>query len=346
LARQFLPTRYPAGTSSGAAGTLQPDQYFPDCILPCLPGNGDTFLCGNCTLTTLELFLENTNLTRKIMAELPALRKSEKKVAELVLDSPALVLGMRVADVAKLAQVSEPTVMRFCHALGFDGFQSFKLQLAQFLGSSGSFIQFSVNADDSVADVNRKVFDSTIGSLLAVRDEIDPGALEKAISVLNKANRIEFYGFGASGSVAIDAQHKFFRLQMSAAAYTDPHIQHMSAISLKSDDVVVAISQSGRTKALIQSVTLAREAGATVIGLVPRDTPLADLCDLPIHVNVEEDPHVFTPVSSRIAHLVVIDVLAMGVARYRSELLKDHLRLMNRSLRSLRISGKKSPDKP
>jgi RpiR family carbohydrate utilization transcriptional regulator len=263
-------------------------------------------------------------------------------VAELVLDSPALVLGMRVADVAKLAQVSEPTVMRFCHALGFDGFQSFKLQLAQFLGSSGSFIQFSVNESDSVADVNRKVFDATIGSLLSVRDEIDPGALEKAISVLNKANRIEFYGFGASGSVAIDAQHKFFRLQMSAAAYTDPHIQHMSAISLKNDDVVVAISQSGRTKALIQSVTLARQAGATVIGLVPRDTPLADLCDLPVHVNVEEDSHVFTPVSSRIAHLVVIDVLAMGAARYRSELLKDHLRLLNRSLRSLRISGKKT----
>jgi RpiR family carbohydrate utilization transcriptional regulator len=115
----------------------------------------------------------------------------------------------------------------------------------------------------------------------------------------------------------------------------------MSAISLKKDDVVVAISQSGRTKALIQSVNLAREAGATVIGLVPRGTPLADLCDLPIHINVEESELVFTPVSSRIAHLVVIDVLAMGVARYRSELLKDHLKLLNKSLRSLRSSGKK-----
>ena len=287
--------------------------------------------------------LENTNLTRKILAEMPQLRKSERKVAQLILDSPALVLDMRVADVAKLAEVSEPTVMRFCRALGFDGFQAFKLQLAQFLGSSGSYVQFSVSDTDSVADVNRKVFDATIGSLLSVRDEIDPQALEHAISVLSNARRIEFYGFGASGSVAIDAQHKFFRLQLSAAAYTDPHIQHMSAISLKDDDVVVAISQSGRTKALIQSVTLAREAGASVIGLVPRDTPLADLCDLPIHVNVEENPHVFTPVSSRIAHLVVIDVLAMGVARYRSDLLKDHLRLLNRSLRSLRISGKKPP---
>jgi RpiR family carbohydrate utilization transcriptional regulator len=246
-----------------------------------------------------------------------------------------------MADLARSAAVSEPTVIRFCRALGFDGFQSFKLQLAQYLGSSGSYVQFSVSDTDSMADVNRKVFDSTIGSLLSVRDEVDPLALEQAIAALSAAKRVEFYGFGASGSVAIDAQHKFFRLQVSAAAYTDPHIQHMSAISLKPHDVVVAISQSGRTKALIQSVNLAREAGATVIGLVPRGTPLADLCDLPIHINVEESEQVFTPVSSRIAHLVVIDVLAMGVARYRSELLKDHLKLLNRSLRSLRSGGKK-----
>ncbi len=87
---------------------------------------------------------------------------------------------------------------------------------------------------------------------------------------------------------------------------------------------------------------LAREAGATVIGLVPRGTPLADLCDFPIHINVDEDEQVYTPVSSRIAHLVVIDVLAMGVARYRSDLLKDHLKRLNRSLRTLRVPGKRS----
>lgn len=88
-------------------------------------------------------------------------------------------------------------------------------------------------------------------------------------------------------------------------------------------------------------MNLAREAGATIIGLVPRDTPLAGLCDLPIHINVEESELVYTPVSSRIAHLVVIDVLAMGVARYRSAQLKDHLKQLNRSLRSLRVYGKK-----
>lgn len=271
------------------------------------------------------------------------MRKSERKVAESVLADPGSVINLRIIDLANRAGVSEPTVLRFCRALGFEGFQSFKVQLAQHLGSSASFSQFSVSPSDSVSDLSRKVFDSTIGSLLSVRDELDPQALEKAIQALCHAERVEFYGFGASGSVAIDAQHKFFRLQLSAAAYTDPHIQHMSAISLKEKDVVVAISQSGRTKALIQSVHLAREAGATVIGLVPEGTPLAELCALPIHINVKENHQVFTPVASRIAHLLVIDVLAMGVAQYRGDTLKDHLKRLNRSLRTLRQN---TPAKP
>lgn len=247
---------------------------------------------------------------------------------------------MRIIDLANQSDVSEPTVMRFCKALGFEGFQAFKLELAQYLGSGGSFSQFRVGPNDQVSTVSKKVFETTIGSLINVRDMLDPVALENAIEALSKAKRVEFYGFGASASVAIDAQHKFFRLQVSAAAYTDQHIQHMSAISLKKGDVVVAISQSGRTKALIQSVNLAREAGATIIGLTPADTPLAQLCALPIHINVEEDEQVFTPVSSRIAHLVVIDVLAMGVAQRRGNILKPHLKRLNKSLSSLRSSKK------
>lgn len=280
--------------------------------------------------------MENTNLIKAISESLGSLRKSERKVADFVLADPAVILNMRIIDLANQSQVSEPTVLRFCRALGYDGFQSFKLQLARYLGSSGIYSQFSVSDADSITDVSKKVFDSTIGSLIAVREELDIPALESAIEALATAERVEFYGFGASGSVAIDAQHKFFRLQVSAAAYTDPHIQHMSAISLKPGDVVVAISQSGRSTALIQSLKLAREAGATVIGLVPDKTPVADLCAIPIHINVEENQHVFSPVSSRIAHLVVIDVLAMGVAQQRGSLLQDHLKRLNKSLKSLR----------
>ena len=280
--------------------------------------------------------MESPNLIRRIADNQQKLRKSEAKVASYVLANANDVIKMRIVDLAANSEVSEPTVIRFCRALGFDGFQSFKLQLAQQLGMGSVYTQFAVDDNDTVTDLRNKVFDTTVGSLLTVRGELNADVLEQAISTISNARRVEFYGFGASGSVAADAQHKFFRLQLSTAAYTDPHIQHMSAIALESDDVVVAISQSGETQALLQSVHLAREAGAKVIGLAPENTSLSKQCSIPIYVNMEEDLQSYTPVSSRIAHLVVIDVLATGVARHRKPLLKEHLKRLEKSHRALR----------
>ena len=280
--------------------------------------------------------MNSPNLIRRITESQSSLRKSEAKVASYVLENLDEVIEMRVVDLASKSSVSEPTVIRFCRAIGFDGFQSFKLQLAQQLGLGSVFTQFAVEDSDTVADLLNKVFDTTVGSLITVRDEINSAVLEQAIDTISDARRVEFYGFGASGSVAADAQHKFFRLQLSSAAYTDPHIQRMSAISLGSEDVVVAISQSGETQALLESVELAREAGANVIGLAPQNTSLSRLCNLAIYVNMEEDLESITPVSSRIAHLVVIDVLATGVARHRKPLLKEHLERLEKSQKALR----------
>ena len=280
--------------------------------------------------------MNSPNLIRRITENQASLRKSEAKVADYVLANASEVIKMRIVDLASRSEVSEPTVIRFCKALGFDGFQSFKLQLAQQLGLGSVFTQFAVEDNDTVADLINKVFDTTVGSLITAREEINSEVLEQAITTISNARRVEFYGFGASGSVAADAQHKFFRLQLSSAAYTDPHIQRMSAISLGPEDVVVAISQSGETQALLESVALAREAGANVIGLAPHNTSLSRVCNLAIYVNMEEDLKSFTPVSSRIAHLVVIDVLATGVARHRKPLLKEHLKRLEKSQKALR----------
>lgn len=282
--------------------------------------------------------MDSPNLIRRISENTASLRKSEAKVASYVLANAREVINLRIVDLAALAEVSEPTVIRFCRAMGFDGFLAFKLQLAQQQGLGNAFTQFSVDDTDTVTDLRNKVFDTTIGTLIAVRDQLDPEYLEQAINVITVAKRVEFYGFGASGSVATDAQHKFFRLQLSSNAYTDPHIQHMSAISLSNDDVAVAISQSGQTKALLESVKLAREAGATVIGLAPEGTPLSGLCNIPIYVNIKEDHRTVSPVSSRIAHLAVIDVLATGVAQHRKPLLAEHLKRLSRSQKALRTT--------
>jgi len=281
------------------------------------------------------------NLLQQIAREQGTLRKSERKVANQVLQEPAAVLHHSMATLAQRAQVSEPTVLRFCRSLGCRGFLDFKLLLAQSLAAGAGFAQFAVNPEDSVADFSRKIFDTTLHSLVALREQLGVASLESAIALCAKAPRIEFYGFGASGVVAADAQHKFFRLLLSAAAYSDPHMQAMSAVTLKPDDVAVCISQSGRSKDLLTTARLVREAGAGLITLCPGHTPLAELSSVNLAIEVEEDTEIYTPLTSRIAHLVVIDVLAVGVAMARGPDLAGHLKSVKRSLRSLRLAPKR-----
>lgn len=283
-------------------------------------------------------------ITRPILKEigdqLDQLRRSERKVAELVLAKPTQVIHMRIVDLAAAADVSEPTVVRFCRAIGCEGFQNFKLALAQSTAQNPSQIPFSLSELDTARDYTYKVFEATMETLGRVRNTLDLDAIEVAVDALCNANRVEFYGFGASSPVAIDAQHKFFRLQIASAAHSDPHIQAMSAMSLTPGDVVVAISQSGRTTALLEAMEHVREAGAIVIGLAPDKTPIIENCNIPIPIDVEQAKvDSYSPLPSRIAHLAVIDVLAVGVSKMKGAEVDRHLIKLRKGLQSLRTSS-------
>jgi len=285
--------------------------------------------------------LNSSNLLKSIESARDKLRKSEQKVADFVLEHAEDVIHMRIIDLAAKANVSEPTVVRFCRALDYDGFQDFKLTLAQGLASNPNFEQFTLDTDDSVKDFQKKIFDSMIGNLINIRDHLEPAQIERAIDALAKARRIEFYGFGASAAVCSDAQHKFHRLQISAAAHSDPHMQIISAVTMNEQDVVVAISQTGRTKDMLHTCKLVRETGATLLTLCPGNTPLADLASISIAIDLEEDKDLSALMSSRVLHLVVMDVLAVGVAMKLGPRVLDHLKTIKRSLRNLRQNDKR-----
>jgi RpiR family carbohydrate utilization transcriptional regulator len=280
--------------------------------------------------------MKPAELTQTISDTLTDLRKSERKVADFVLNNLMQVIRMRIVDLAQEANVSEPTVVRFCRAVGCQGFQDFKLALAQQLASSPSYGQIAVTDTDSTREYTHKVFDSTVDTLLKVRESLVMERLDAAVAAICAAQKVEFYGFGASAAVAFDAQHKFFRLQITSAAYSDPHLQNMSATSLQAGDVVMAISQSGRTQALLDSMDLVKKAGAIVIALAPSGSPIARSGSIAIEVDAKEDFQIYTPLSSRIAHLAVIDVLAVGVAQKKGPQLQEHLHQLQEGLSSLR----------
>ena len=202
-----------------------------------------------------------TKLLRQIKNTLPELRKSEKLVADFVLKDPKSIITMKTAEASSAMGISEPTLIRFCKALGFSGYQEFKINLSQQLAADDYFVMYEIEEDDSIHELCEKVFDTTISEILNVRSQIDKDILESAIEALANAKRVEVYAFGGSAPVAMDAQHKFFRLKISSSFISDPHIQLMSANSLSKNDVVLAISQSGTTSALIDSVKIVRKSG-------------------------------------------------------------------------------------
>ncbi|MDO9419836.1 MAG: SIS domain-containing protein [Herminiimonas sp.] len=252
-------------------------------------------------------------LLDSIRTQYDSLSKSEKKVALAVLDQPELAIAENITALAKKADVSEPTVVRFCRAIGFDGWHAFKMKLAQGLALSPGADE-SPAPEDLAADLVNKICGRSINTLLDLRNSLDANAIEQALQVLSRASRIEFYGQGTSGIIAADAQHKFFRSGVPTVAYVDPHIHSIAASLLKKGDAVVAISQRGNSIALIRSVQLARSCGADVVILAPSGTPLAELATvlIPIDLHFHTDP--YTPISARLAHLVVIDILAVGLA--------------------------------
>ena len=120
-----------------------------------------------------------TKLLREIKIALPNLRKSEVKVAEFILNKPSAIIELTTAQASSEIGVSEPTLIRFCKAVNFDGFQKFKLTLAQQLAADDYFNSYEIDAEDSIQELTEKVFDSTISEILNVRSQLDQGCLEE-----------------------------------------------------------------------------------------------------------------------------------------------------------------------
>lgn len=284
-----------------------------------------------------------------IRTQMDALSKSERKVAMAVLDNPQLTISENITALARTAQVSEPTVVRFCRAVGCDGWHEFKLKLAQGLALAPSGRDETPLQDDLAEDLVSKICGRSVNTLLDLRNTLDPQAVQRALDILAAAAKIEFYGQGSSGLVAADAQHKFFRSGVPTVAYSDPHIHAISAALLEAGDAVVAISQRGGSAALLHSVQLARRAGADVIVIAPSGTPLAALATvlLPVDLPVDTDP--YRPITARLAHLVVIDILAVGLALRRGPDFRRRMEAAQKALQRIDIqfdSYTEAPEPP
>ena len=263
--------------------------------------------------------------------------KSAHKLAACVTHDPQAIVSMSTAALASLAGVSEPTVNRFCTGLGFKGFPDFKLTLAGELARNAPRIAQNIEPDDSAGLVAAKIFESTHATLNSSQEQLDLNALHHAIDTLAGAKSITLCGLGASASVALDAQHKLLRFPVPVMAHTDVINQRMLATGLDSSDCLICISYTGRTQAMIELAQLGRTSGAMVLGITAPQSPLAQNCDLVLGVTSDEDTELYTPMTSRIAQLVMIDILVTNLALAKGQPFLDHQLQLKRNLASTRV---------
>ena len=277
------------------------------------------------------------NILDRIQSQLTLLSKSERKVAEVILAEPQETMHSSIAILARRADVSEPTVNRFCRHLETKGFPDFKLQLAQSLAQGTPYVNRHVEESDSVESYTDKIFESSMAGLARVRQGLDISVVNRAVDLLTQARTIAFFGLGSSAAVAHDAMNKFFRFNIPVIYSDDIVVQRMSCMNCNEQDVVVLISHTGRTKNLVQLAQMARENGAVVLAITSEDSPLSREATLALLLDMPEDTDIYMPMVSRLAQLTVIDVLATGFILRRGAKFRTNLKRVKEALKESRF---------
>ena len=243
------------------------------------------------------------------------LRPAERRVADVVLADVTFSVDASNAEIARKADVSEPTVTRFCRAIGCDGVRDFKLKLAQSVVVGRLYLA----PGEPLPTGDRSplwsvVFGEARNALAAVERSIDPADVLRAAALIAGAHQVLVFGLGGSSTaLAEETQNRLFRYGVMAVAHADPYMLKMTAATLKPNDVIIAISGTGRTREVVEVVELAKHYRAKAICLTAPDSDLARLGDVKLTVSVPEYPDPLKPAASRYAFLAIIDLVATAV---------------------------------
>lgn len=266
----------------------------------------------------------------RIKDQLGELSPAERKVGATVLADVSRAAEESIAKLARRAEVSEPTVTRFCRAIGCKGLREFKFKLAQSLVVGEIYLDAEgepVAGDTDLPAYWNPVLTDAHGALREVERQISPGAIQAAADAVAQARQVVTFGLGGSAAIlAEEARFRLFRYGVNVSCCPEAYFMRMKAATLAPKDVVLAISGSGKTVELIEAVGLARDYGATTIAIAPRATPLAEAVDLPLAVSVAETRDTLTPTSLRYAYLVVVDLLSAATGYAMGPQARESLR--------------------
>lgn len=261
--------------------------------------------------------VERIGVVPEVRALLPSLGKSDARVARVMLGDPRRVIHLSVQQLAAEAGTSASTVVRCCQRLGFKGFQHLKIALAQDLGAA-RMPEAGGPSDTgrgSLGETLRGVLESGARALGDALSTVGEAEFGEAVSAVKHADRVLFVGVGTSAPLAQDAAYRFLTIGVRAEAPPDVHTQHVASRLLGRDDVCFAVSHTGATTETVASVRAARVAGAKVVAVTSFSrSPLTEHSDVVLVAGGPEESFRLEAMTSRIAHLSVLDALFVAVA--------------------------------
>lgn len=273
------------------------------------------------------------DIVGRIKDALATLSPAERRVAAAVLSDVRQAVQASNAALAARAQVSEPSVTRFCRTIGCDGMRDFKLKLAQSLVvgelylNSDPALPASDGTDAQTPAFWGVVLGDAHAALREVERQVPPAAVMAAAEAVATAGQVVTFGLGGSAApLALETQHRLFRYGVRAVCCTDPYLMRMTAATLHAGDVVIAISASGKTTELIEAVDLARGYGATIIAITAMASPLIEAVQHPLGVTIPENSNTLTPTAARFAYLAIIDLLSAATGYALGPTARESLR--------------------
>jgi|DewCreStandDraft_2_1066082.scaffolds.fasta_scaffold00172_76 DNA-binding MurR/RpiR family transcriptional regulator len=262
----------------------------------------------------------------KIREIADALTNAERRVARYILRHAQEIPHLSITELSERARVSEATVVRLCKRVGLRGYQDLRIRLALDLTNQTHRIHEEIEPSDSLEAISLKLLGRVTHALQDTVQVLDQDSLARAVDWICRARRIDVYGVGASGVVAMDAEQKFSRIGLQVRAYVDPHLQATSAALLTPQDVAIGISHSGSTKDTVNALAIAKRSGARTVAITQYGpSPIAKFSDAVLHTVAHEPLLREAAIGSRLAALLVIDILFVGVV----------MRLTPHALRSL-----------
>lgn len=248
------------------------------------------------------------NILLSIKVSYKDMGRAEKRIADWITEQPDELINLSITELASVCGCGEATIVRFARRLGLEGYQALKIALARESGKQR--ISGTITRDDTAYEVFEKVAEEIYCSLEMTKKILRKEQLAAAADAIIKAGHVAIYGLGSSSSVALDAQHKLMRAGINAVAYSDNHMQAISASHLVAGDVAIGVSHSGSSRDIVDSLKLARLHGATTVAITNRGrSPITKQSDFVLNTASDETQYSFLALNSRISQLALIDSL-------------------------------------